>query len=140
MADIFSGSTLTPSADTLCPRNPISFWYSLTLVGLSLRLAALSLSNTSCSLLVKSMNVSANTTMSSMYASTEDHVRPLRTIFMSLWNVAGELDNPIGKGLNLHCPLRVMKAVLSLSSIAKGTWKNEDLRSRIPKYEEVPKA
>ena len=78
--------------------------------------------------------------MSSRYMSTSERFISPRTVFMSLWNVAGALMSPKGIQVYSYRPMGVVKAVFQRSSRAFPTCRYPDIRSKLEKYLAFPRA
>jgi len=62
------------------------------------------------------------------------HMRFLKTIYIKIWKLEGELDNPKERRLNSQCPEGTVNVVRSRLSSFMGTCQNPLWRSSVVKY------
>ena len=137
-ASVFSGSHAIPSLLTMCPRYFMDLRNQAHLLAFNFRLAAFSLCMTHFKLPRVSLNVLPKMIISSRYTKHLSHWRPLNTVSMSLWNVAGAPESPNGITRNWNRPLRVMNAVLGLSSSFIFTCQYPEARSKVQNHSAPP--
>ena len=137
-ACILSGSHSMPLAETTCPRyftERLNHWH---LLAFNFSPAAFNLSITILRFAKVSPKSLPKTMMSSRYTRQRCHCRPLRTVSISLWKVAGALVSPNGMTLNWNRLLRVAKAVIGLSSFFILTYQYPLAKSIVQKYSAPP--
>jgi hypothetical protein len=121
----FLGSTLSPSTDTMCPRNS-TFWVVQVTFGQlgkqTFRHCSRSVWRTSCRYCLCSSADWEKTRMSSMYTTTNLPMYGAKILFMVDWNVAGAFVRPKHNTSNSYCPNGVLNAVFGTSSGVMRIW------------------
>src|SRR6266536_3675770 len=131
---MFLGSDLMPFTPITCPTKVSSCSNHLHLLGFNLRLASLIFwSTTRTCLICSSFDLKWMIT-SSKYTSTNLPIYGLKTLFISLWNVAGALHNPKGITQNWYCPFLVLNAVFSQSLFLTKTCQYAEAKSKLVNY------
>ena len=128
---LFSGSHAIPLLLTICPRYFMDFRNKTHIIAFNFRLAAFSLCMTHLKLPRVSLKVLPKMIISSRYTKHLSHCRPLKTVSMSRWNVAGAPESPNGITRNWNRPLWVMNAALCLSSSFIFTCQYPEARSKV---------
>src|SRR5258705_12770875 len=135
MAEIFSGSGWSPSAEMMCPRYRVSFLTNWHLEGLIFRLALRSLSKTAWRRFRCSEKSGEKINISSRYMRQISHVKPERICSITRWKGDWAFTSPKGRTLNSYSPpLEDAKAVLGRSSGAISTCQYPLVRSSDVKY------
>ena len=134
IASVFCGSGLTPSSDTMCPKNfteSVAMWHFFApnvMFALSKR------SNTVLSMVMCSVIVLDAMSRSSMYVKTDSHFRSPNTLSINLQNMAEAVFSPMGMRLYMNNPSGVLNAVSSCDRLVSGTVQNASFMSKLVKY------
>jgi len=133
IAEIFSGSILIPSADTICPRDFVSFEKNAHFFRESVKLNFRKVSKTNRRWDKCWLKLLLYTRTSSMYNNKKSYRTFWKMVCRVFWKMIGETFSPWGRTLYSCNPKGDWKAVYCFTCSARGSWWNPERRSMLEK-------